>query len=146
LTRGNSELSAASGAFAWRASVVECASPLALWPNVRLVKHRAHSRWHENIAASGYYVHMSWQYKRRSSGGGPPQSRTLARWPQPAQSRSVVKCASPSAHAARQSAASARRRLALWPKTILANEGAHSQWHKRIAVLALLRSNLDYKL
>ena len=34
-------------------------------------------------------------------------------------------CARSSAYAARQSAASARRRLALWPKTRLANRAAH---------------------
>jgi len=36
--------------------------------------------------------------------------------------------------------------LALWPGVRFANQPARSQWHKRIAVLALLRSNLDYKL
>jgi hypothetical protein len=52
------------------------------------------------------------------SGGGPPQSRTLARSPQPSQSRSVVECASP---------------LALWPDMCLVNKRGRSQWHKRIA-------------
>jgi hypothetical protein len=51
------------------------------------------------------------------SGGGPPQSRTLARLLQPAQSRSVLECSSP---------------LELWPKTYLANQHARSQWHVRI--------------
>ena len=49
------------------------------------------------------------------SGGGPPQSMTLARGPMTDGMREAS-CASPPAFAARHSAASARRRLALWAR------------------------------
>ena len=48
------------------------------------------------------------------SGGGPPHSPTLARWPKPSQSRSVLECASP---------------LALWHQPRHANQRPHPKFH-----------------
>jgi hypothetical protein len=49
------------------------------------------------------------------SGGGPPHSTTLRARGAAVIRASVLECVQPSAFAARQSAATARRRLALWP-------------------------------
>jgi len=60
-------------------SLVECARPLALWHKPRLANQRPHPKFHRPSSSAISCSSLLTGGGQFQSGGGPPQSRTLAR-------------------------------------------------------------------